>query len=77
VGKNEKIRPTYIKKYGQNLVVFRMVLNIKFIFFGQNKLWKNHEFEEIIIFMLRIMRKTSKEMHLSFIQKKTMSTIKD
>jgi hypothetical protein len=36
--KKEKIWPTYIKKDGQNLCAFRMVLNIKCIFCEYNKL---------------------------------------
>jgi hypothetical protein len=56
-----------------------MVFNIKFIFFGYNKLRENQEFEEIIVFILRINQKAYKEMNLCFIQKnnKIMFTIKD
>jgi hypothetical protein len=47
-----------------------MILDIKFIFCGYKKLWENHEFEKIIVFMLKIMWKTFKEMHQTFINKK-------
>jgi hypothetical protein len=55
-----------------------MVLDMKFIFCEYNTLWENHEFKEVIVFMLRIIRKTSKTNAPKFYpKKKIMSTIKE